>query len=200
MEIPQNSRVVSGDEEKMYTFKTPRPQKFSLPSNIVYYLTKFCHRAQVYQKLQKTCKYFCSKIPVIICDILEQVRCSERSARGDPWKDDLWVMNLNGSELRFKEMNFNKIWITQKLKVWAKTLPLFSLTPKIYRFEAKKLTVFNQELSFDEFKPFTSTTVEDLHLCEVTVTKSDGKTMVMEELFKLFPNISSFDWSVLVLW
>ena len=198
MEIPQNSSVVSGDEEKMYTFKTPRPQKFSLPSNIVYYLTKFCHRAPVYQKLQKTCKYLCSKNPVIICDKLEQF---SRSVRDDPWKDeDIWQMNLNGSEMTFKELSSNKIWITQKLHVWTKTLPLFSLIPRIYRFEATKLRVSNQVLTFNEFKPIISATVEDLCLREVTVTKSDGKMMVMEELFKLFPNISVFNWSVLVLW
>ena len=46
-----------------------------------------------------------------------------------------------------------------------------------------------QNLTFDEFKPFICATVEVLVLREINVRKPDKELMVMEEFFKLYPNL-----------
>ena len=160
-------------------------QRFSLPGNLVFYMSKNSPSPKVYNKLIKCCKYFGSKNSVITLKDL-YLR----------WRSKCWatIQRTGFQESRnFTIENLNEnLWIYRDLTI-GKDEDHFlasSLIPKIYRCNLILLSLSFQIISFDEFKKFTSSeSLEELYLEKTTVKNDDGSIVPIEKLIELLPNL-----------
>jgi hypothetical protein len=170
---------------KRVHFRGPyRPQNWSLPDSLIYYITKTPSNAKGWQKLIQRCKYFFSKNPIIVADCLD-------FSQG-------CVASTGRHEKRIPSNNVSyKLWIAEKLRIYeANPNCVSSFIPQIYRCDAKKLILYGPILSYNEFL-FFSRNVEVLHLYYSrvengygTVAMNEDRTIVpLENLVKTLVNL-----------
>ena len=166
-------------------------QQFSLPWNLVFYMAKNPPSPEVYNKLIRCCKYFWLKNPIITLDSL----C--RSYDEENWE----TYKINGfygrQKLIIEIENLNdNLWIYYGLSVYDQNqLQASSIIPKIYRCDIDDLSLSHQNVSFNEFKKFTSSrSFEILYLYKTTVKTDDGTIVPIEKLIEVLPKLRRFDY------
>ena len=154
------------------TFASPRPQKFSLPESIVYYFTyRPSTSSRGFKKLQKTCKYFYSKNPLIVC-----------TSFGIDVKD-LCHENMLAAPFR--------IWIRSDIS--AGKIDFEKIINKVYRFDAKRINFCNRNFELKTVLLFTAfPSVTEVHFNEASVLRPDGTALFIEDVFELFPKLVFF--------
>uniref|UniRef100_A0A914QH22 Uncharacterized protein n=1 Tax=Panagrolaimus davidi TaxID=227884 RepID=A0A914QH22_9BILA len=80
-----------------------------------------------------------------------------------------------------------KFWITENFDF------TFTLT-KLYKCDARKVTLRNEVISFNDLSVFTET-AEDITFDRVTVKHSDGSIVSFENVFKAFINAKKFEFN-----
>uniref|UniRef100_A0A914QXJ6 Uncharacterized protein n=1 Tax=Panagrolaimus davidi TaxID=227884 RepID=A0A914QXJ6_9BILA len=148
-------------------------QSFSLPDSIMYYISKNPSTSKLYQNLIQTCKYFFIKNPIIVSPNFHYSRDLGKWCTG---------------KIRFKiSQLICKFWITEIFN-------LTSMLPKLYKCDAKKVTLENEVISFNDLSLLTKT-VEDIMFIGVTVKNPDDSTVQFEKIFESFFNVKTFRFS-----
>uniref|UniRef100_A0AC34FLC3 Uncharacterized protein n=1 Tax=Panagrolaimus sp. ES5 TaxID=591445 RepID=A0AC34FLC3_9BILA len=127
----------------------------------------------------QTCKYFYIKIEALILFSLRYTRKNK------------WQITFANKSIEISDIS-TKLWITDIFDL--SLISLFnpnlvsSIIPKFYRFEAKELTIWDQNISFKEFC-FLSSNVEKVLFRRVTVKHEDDAIVAFEKLVKNLPKL-----------
>uniref|UniRef100_A0AC34FLJ4 Uncharacterized protein n=1 Tax=Panagrolaimus sp. ES5 TaxID=591445 RepID=A0AC34FLJ4_9BILA len=158
-------------------------QYFALPESIMYYMAMNPSSAEVYKKLIQSCKYFFEKNPILVAaDIYgETTICSKKECDG---YDDEGRCCVKIDLEKFS----TKFWFTHAFYLDNTDKPNFTsmLCPKIYRCEAKILSLTDQNLMYDELQ-FLGSSVEHIGLRFCQITNADGSTVMLGEILGALP-------------
>ena len=178
-----------------FTFATPRPQRFSLPRSIVYYITMTPCSSLGFEKLQRSCKYFFSKNPVIVVDELSINEYDNFTLRNEkPLKiKKLFIEAENLVKLPFK------IWVTNMCCIWSNIYQSGEncnwaefFQTKILKSEIRMLDLGNLSLPFDGLVEFAASPyLEQLYLIHLKVTYPNGDLVPLEKILEPFPELKS---------
>uniref|UniRef100_A0AC34GN21 DUF38 domain-containing protein n=1 Tax=Panagrolaimus sp. ES5 TaxID=591445 RepID=A0AC34GN21_9BILA len=158
-----------------------RYQNWSLPESIVYYMAMNPKNAEVYEKLIRSCKYFFVKNPILIAERFAY-EYNDLEATAFVYKDQ--------ERLKFPTV-LSKFWITDDFEnsvLESSPNMVSSLLPKFYRVDVKKLTIYRQDISFDEFLCITSN-VEEIHFRHTVVKNKNGTIVPFEKLLARLPKL-----------
>uniref|UniRef100_A0AC34FBM1 Uncharacterized protein n=1 Tax=Panagrolaimus sp. ES5 TaxID=591445 RepID=A0AC34FBM1_9BILA len=210
--ISSSSSESNAEESLMFPSKTQflqtyRHQSFSLPESIMHYMAMNPPSAEIYEKLVKSCKYFFVKNPILILSDLH-------------FKFNEWgtLFKCFEGPYRYKwtkvDVASHKFWITQSLYVDPR-YPNFdsdgkpvgdsnnkyrliaTVIPRIYQCNAKKLTMFNQVMFYNELLVLAPS-VEYIDFSDVfCVYENDDGLVSFEKLFVLFPKVKSIRMNVI---
>uniref|UniRef100_A0A914QYT9 Uncharacterized protein n=1 Tax=Panagrolaimus davidi TaxID=227884 RepID=A0A914QYT9_9BILA len=148
------------------------PQSFSLPNSIMYYISKNPTTTKLYQNLIQTCKYFFIKNPIIVSPNFP-----------NPYSRDSDKLVIGKTGFYFSKL-ICKFWITENFY-------FTSILAKLYKCDAKIVTLQNKVISFNELSMFTKT-AEDISLNEITVNDSDDSIVPFEIILEIFVNVKKF--------
>uniref|UniRef100_A0A914QCG5 Uncharacterized protein n=1 Tax=Panagrolaimus davidi TaxID=227884 RepID=A0A914QCG5_9BILA len=175
-----------------YTFKKPRPQYFSLPSDVIYRLWKSPVSSNGLQKLYQTCKYFFLKRKVLIVS----------SAQLDDKEVFSYLLDLSrkSQDLRINVKLPQKFlyWFDRDLYFYVKWNhvhnPNFKLLKNIYRCTVKEFFMTSGIISINEFKMLTmENTIQDFAKgSSALILDSDGKHCTIDVILQNLPNIIKF--------
>lgn len=156
------------------------PQEWSIPSSVIYYITKNPSNSKTWQKLIHTCKYSFAKNPVFVVNNLSIQGCFIYSEKLPRY---ISIRNIS-----------SKIWITKELQNRYRKNSLnppfnliSSMIPKFYKCDVKYLNLQKQIISYNEFL-FLSSNVENIYFYEITVKNNNEETVPLEKL-KALPKI-----------
>uniref|UniRef100_A0AC34FP28 Uncharacterized protein n=1 Tax=Panagrolaimus sp. ES5 TaxID=591445 RepID=A0AC34FP28_9BILA len=163
--------------------KTYRRQAFSLPDSIMHYMAMNPSSAEVYQKLIQSCKYFFVKNSILVLRVMYYKRNGWKTFINGKWKDI--VLSNNPS----------KLWITNSLTVFFvnDNAVASSIIPKFFQCNVKKLILWDQILSYDQFMVLAPA-VEYLEFIRVTVKYGDGTIVPLEKLFEQLSKAAVIDY------
>uniref|UniRef100_A0A914P5U0 Uncharacterized protein n=1 Tax=Panagrolaimus davidi TaxID=227884 RepID=A0A914P5U0_9BILA len=118
----------------------------------------------------QTCKYFFIKNPIIV-------------SPNFPYSldHDKWCIGKTRFDL---SQLICKYWITENFN-------FTSILPKLYKCDAKEVTLKNIVVFFDDLSMFTKT-AEDITFQRVTVKYSDDSIVPFEKIFETFINAKNF--------
>uniref|UniRef100_A0A914YBT7 Uncharacterized protein n=1 Tax=Panagrolaimus superbus TaxID=310955 RepID=A0A914YBT7_9BILA len=179
MDIPQHTLNSSpSDSKKVYTFKNPYPQHFSIVYDIIEYMIKNPSSGKVWKKLIKTCKFFYFKNPVLPVGALDVICDMKCRADGECFDTTL---------------SFPNLWIFDSLKANNDSVQTIIydcvqlIVPKILKFELRILNVKAQELTWSDYQKLTSSgTIKEINLRDCRICNSEGR---IEKLFENLPNL-----------
>ena len=169
-------------------------QKFALPEHFVFYIAKNLPSPVVFNKLIKCCKYFWLKNPIITFNGLTHQFNYELGY----WHAE----EINGfrNETQFEMENVNKkLWIYGTLSVFdhESIFLASSIIPKIHKCDLSCLNLSYQNITFADFKMFTSSdSMRSLFLLDTSVKKDDGTVITIEQLIEVLPNLRTFQYSL----
>uniref|UniRef100_A0AC34F0T1 Uncharacterized protein n=1 Tax=Panagrolaimus sp. ES5 TaxID=591445 RepID=A0AC34F0T1_9BILA len=158
---------------QIYSFTSPRPQWFPFPNTVKQYIIKNPLSIKGQQKLYQTCKYFYSKNPIIFIDWLEWDRLQR----------NFQTYSINYIIIDISNIVY-KIWLTKQLRVRAvtHTNAVSQLLEKVYRCDLSHLCIFNQNISFDDYKLLTAEgNIKHFEFENVEVRYSDDGSLVSFE-------------------
>uniref|UniRef100_A0A914QY05 Uncharacterized protein n=1 Tax=Panagrolaimus davidi TaxID=227884 RepID=A0A914QY05_9BILA len=155
-------------------FSTLCSQIFSLPKPIIYYISKNPSTSKVYQKMIRTCKYFFFQNPILIVKYISL----------DTFSDT--YPNYS-----------SKLWITDNFSVFLPYQNDFeAFLPKIFKCNAKTLTLNFLSLNFEDFKMLSNSAVS-IDLSHSTIIKyKNGKDVELEKLIEVCPNVKIFNYEL----
>uniref|UniRef100_A0A914QV82 Uncharacterized protein n=1 Tax=Panagrolaimus davidi TaxID=227884 RepID=A0A914QV82_9BILA len=160
-------------------------QNFSLPNNIIYYISKNPKSAKLYQKMIQTCKYFFIKNPIIVID--------SRLA----FCENQWLIKRKPYDISNVTCKF---WITDDLSIASNSLKInedmnknvvSSIIPKVYKCASKYLTLFNQNIFFHDLY-FLIKSAEEIYFSDVCVKNDDGSNVAIEKIIEIAVKAKSF--------
>ena len=160
------------DFEKLYS------QSFSIPSSIIYYITKNPVSPSTYEKLIRSCKHFFAKNPIIVVD---GIRFS---------RDDGFSVSKNLAVKSYKSLN-------QVLcKFWVDSLAIqkcpINLNHRIFR--VNELYLNNDSVILEQILcPEVIEAIRKIKFRNTISKHADGSTMSIENLLEFFPNLESID-------
>ena len=149
------------------------PQNFSIPFNIVYFIFKNTRNPSVFQKLTKTCKYFLAKYSIFVLnemifidgeDLLDQTYLTHHKHKF--WVDRIYIYNFNNLTYQF-------------------------LRNKVFRIT--ELHIYSGEAVLDQIiRPEIASCIKQAYFCKALINHEDGTPMLIENVFKFFPNLECF--------
>uniref|UniRef100_A0AC34F4T9 DUF38 domain-containing protein n=1 Tax=Panagrolaimus sp. ES5 TaxID=591445 RepID=A0AC34F4T9_9BILA len=163
-----------------------RDQNWSLPLSIIYYMAMNPKNVEVYEKLIHSCKYFFVKNPILIGDRFDY----DLYAR-DKWSHFVYKDNYC---TEFSSVT-SKFWITDEFFNYPfESSPnmVSSFLPKCYRVDVKRLKLFHQNISFNDFL-FLASNCGDIVFFHTVVKNEDGTIVPLEKLIKLLPRVKNVD-------
>uniref|UniRef100_A0A914QPW3 Uncharacterized protein n=1 Tax=Panagrolaimus davidi TaxID=227884 RepID=A0A914QPW3_9BILA len=150
-------------------------QNFALPGTIMFYILMNPKTAALYQKLIKTCKYFFVKNPILIVYGLRY--------NGDKWIVDEKPFDLSKLTCKVWNTYYLNIELTTSVKTGNQRL-LSSLMQKLYRCDAKELTLSYQVLSFRDLYILISS-AKVISFYNVTIKNENGSNVALEKVFEI---------------
>ena len=160
------------------------PQRFTIPSSIVYYMAQNPASAVVYQKLIQSCKYFYPKNPIIVAD---EIIFHENK-----------VVIRTRKEFKFFEtfdtkQFFCKFWfVIEVLILKMDSLAIEFLHNKMFRTNRLRFVsvpvVVEQVLT-----PEVVQSVKTAYFSNTIPEYADGTPVPVQKVLELFPNIECFD-------
>ena len=170
-------------------------QRFSIPSNIVYYMAQNPISPISYQKLIKCCKYFYPKNPILVVD---EIRLGDKVmiyiSDDDDDPDDEVIPYFISKPHQI----LCKLWVTLRAEVNSLTdLVTETLLNKIFRINAfwfystrgKSITVELDSI----LRPEIIKSVKKINLYNTYPKFADGTRMPVENVFEFFPNLEDFN-------
>ena len=151
-------------------------QRFALPEDTIVHIAMNPPSPEVYNKLDKCCKYFWLKKPLITFNGLDHG-------------------GINGFSpvSKFNIQNVNdKFWIYRKFSVIDRRNRFLasSIIPKIHRCDVSELTLENQKITFDDFKALTSSgLIEHFRIDNTSMKDKDGVRVPIEKMIELLPKL-----------
>uniref|UniRef100_A0A914PZE3 Uncharacterized protein n=1 Tax=Panagrolaimus davidi TaxID=227884 RepID=A0A914PZE3_9BILA len=136
----------------------------------MFYISKNPRTSKLYQKMIQTCKYFFIKNPIIV-------------SSNFPYSLDLDKWCIGKTRFDFSQL-ICKYWITEKFN-------FTTILPKLYKCDAKKVTIKNKVISLNDLSIFTKT-AEDIYFEIVTVKNFDDSIVPFEKIFETFINVKIF--------
>uniref|UniRef100_A0AC34GV62 Uncharacterized protein n=1 Tax=Panagrolaimus sp. ES5 TaxID=591445 RepID=A0AC34GV62_9BILA len=166
----------TSDSEKVYTFKNPYPQHFSLPYPIIKYMIENPQSGEVWKKLIMTCKHFYSKKSIFPVGSLEIVCNIKGKADGEYFDSSL---------------PFPKLWVYQSLQSEDSAADeVAPLIPKVSKFDLRILKIQNQRLTWNDYQKLTSSgTLEELCLEDIVIGDADGTIVAYDKLLQSLPHL-----------
>uniref|UniRef100_A0AC34FIE2 Uncharacterized protein n=1 Tax=Panagrolaimus sp. ES5 TaxID=591445 RepID=A0AC34FIE2_9BILA len=163
--------------------KTYRRQAFSLPDSIMHYMAMNPSSTEVYQKLVQSCKYFFVKNPILVVSGLRYRSNGWETFSNGEWKD-IDLSNIS-----------SKLWITDRFFVYPNNDNNIasSIVPKIYQCNVKKVVLWDQILSYDEFMVLAPA-VEHLDFLRVSVKYVDCTIVPLEKLVEQLSKAKQIDY------
>ena len=163
--IPQNS---------VYSFKSPRPQYFELPFNMIRYLMDSCTSPAVFLKLLQTCKHFFAKKPVVI------VGHSAFFGTGG----GCFFHGYNGRP-GFQINESFKYWTTNRLDL----LSINGIN-YIYRANLKQLSIDKGDLTFKDICLLLhGGQINHLYITDNSIRYADGTPVTLPTILSKCPRI-----------
>uniref|UniRef100_A0A914R0V2 Uncharacterized protein n=1 Tax=Panagrolaimus davidi TaxID=227884 RepID=A0A914R0V2_9BILA len=138
----------------------------------MFYILKNPATAKSYQKMIQTCKYFFIKNPIIVSADFPH-----------PYSFDFDKWYIGKTRFDFSQL-ICKFWITENFN-------FTSILPKIYKFDAKNVTLMIKVISLNDLSMFTKT-AEDITFIEVTVKNPDDSVVPFEKIFDAFVKATEF--------
>uniref|UniRef100_A0AC34FGB0 Uncharacterized protein n=1 Tax=Panagrolaimus sp. ES5 TaxID=591445 RepID=A0AC34FGB0_9BILA len=148
----------------------------------MHYMAMNPSSAEVYQKLIQSCKYFFVKNLILVLRVMY-------------YKSNGWETFINGEWKDIDLSNISsKLWITDRFFVYPNNDNHIAspIVPKIYQCNAKKLILYDQILSYDEFMVLAPA-VEHLDFIRVTVKYGDGSIVPFEKLVEQLPKAKKIE-------
>uniref|UniRef100_A0A914PK85 Uncharacterized protein n=1 Tax=Panagrolaimus davidi TaxID=227884 RepID=A0A914PK85_9BILA len=171
----QDSNVVRSKrgrkQEKCHKFySTYKRQDFSMPDSVIFHMTKNPNNAKMYQKMIQTCKHFFIKNPILV---IPSIVYTYRK-----WCDSRNDFRLPNATSKF--------WITDQFycsptKATFKN-PISSLIPKLFRFNAKILSVANQAIYYHDLR---LPSAEDIRMHSVSIKHENGLSVALENVVEI---------------
>uniref|UniRef100_A0AC35F1F2 Uncharacterized protein n=1 Tax=Panagrolaimus sp. PS1159 TaxID=55785 RepID=A0AC35F1F2_9BILA len=166
----------------MSDYIPPRVPESDFPSDVLKWM-KANANPKMTLKLMKISKYF-------ECFVVKKLE----------YEDNSWsLITPDGQQLEGMDVMENiteKIWITDELVILSFTdIPNFipCIIPKIAVCDIKHLDIYNQKLSFDEFKFFTASgNIEDLKIENTNIILKNGDPIFIDSIFECIPNVKYF--------
>uniref|UniRef100_A0AC35F8T1 Uncharacterized protein n=1 Tax=Panagrolaimus sp. PS1159 TaxID=55785 RepID=A0AC35F8T1_9BILA len=153
-------------------------QNWSLSDSIIYYILMDPSTSKVYEKLIQSCKYFFIKNPILV------VSCLSFDYK-DGWRTTL--VNLDNTS--------RKIWITNEISNLNKQKFFSSLIPKLYKSDAKEITLWSQNVYFHDLKSIASK-CRRIWFNKVSVINENGTIIPLENILEILPYVKDFDYYI----
>uniref|UniRef100_A0A914PNK6 Uncharacterized protein n=1 Tax=Panagrolaimus davidi TaxID=227884 RepID=A0A914PNK6_9BILA len=169
-------------------FDTCQSQDFLLPKPIILYIIENAgHR--VLRKLFASCKYFYAKKQTPICYRL-QTGYEEKFIN-----EGLILWEKNGLIKSDLKRCLKKTFIYGSIFINCRDKTVFStLLPRIYRCEAKFISLYDQSISFDELKFLIEHGgIVTLDLGHSEIKDEKGDYVCLEQIIQFLPNISMLE-------
>uniref|UniRef100_A0AC35F715 Uncharacterized protein n=1 Tax=Panagrolaimus sp. PS1159 TaxID=55785 RepID=A0AC35F715_9BILA len=165
-------------------FDTCRSQDFLLTKPLILYIIENAGY-RVLRKLFASCKYFYAKKQTPICYRLETG--SEEKFR----RESLTLCGNNGSIKSDLKRCLKKTFITGSICIYFRDKTFIStLLSRIYRCEAKCITIYGQNISFEELKFLIKHGgVVHLDLNTSEIKNEKGDFVCLDQIIKFLPNI-----------
>uniref|UniRef100_A0A914P5H1 Uncharacterized protein n=1 Tax=Panagrolaimus davidi TaxID=227884 RepID=A0A914P5H1_9BILA len=185
--VSNSNQSVENIKSKASTFSSKRDQfystcfrqNFSLPNNIIYYISKNLKSAKLHQKMIRSCKYFFIKNPIIVIN------------------SKLYFHDENQWEVELKLYDISKVtykfWITDYLFIGPQYLKINQtmdknivspIIPKLYKSAPKYLTLCNQNIFFHDLS-FFILSAEKICFTDVCVKNDDDSNVAVENIVEI---------------
>ena len=164
--------TTSFKEFPFFTPKTSQLQRFSLPENIVFYISKTATQI-IYQKLFKSCKYFVAKHSFIVATNL--------SDRALPFTGEQLVITDNAStKILVTGISFYQ-WFSNDFA---------KISYKFFYVNIETIFLFNQHLNFTDFLLLVQTgRVKTFTYFLSSIKYKNGNLMEVAEVLEMLPQI-----------
>ena len=170
-------------------FEKLLPQRFSIPSSILYYITKDPTSPTVYQKLTQSCKYFYEKNRLLVVDRIKLVNCKvkvyQEVDKGMPY------LTIKPHQI------LCKFWVTQTADICCLT-DAATETLLFKMFRVNELWFYSQIgnptiVRLDSIlSPKTIESVKKVTFYNTYPKLANGTMMPVENVFEFFPNVEDF--------
>uniref|UniRef100_A0A914QC36 F-box domain-containing protein n=1 Tax=Panagrolaimus davidi TaxID=227884 RepID=A0A914QC36_9BILA len=168
-------------------FENFLPQEFSLPKPLIRCILENAS-SYLLKKLNKTCKYLFIKRNITIIDklfIFDDVVTYGYKECISGYNVKIHLSNLN----LFKD----NLWITDKLTAYYSAPNLSSIVNKIVKCDIKILNVFENDVTFNEFKILTASgNIQQIALFS-QIQYSDGTNLAFDDLLLMVPKASNIE-------
>uniref|UniRef100_A0AC34GXA4 F-box domain-containing protein n=1 Tax=Panagrolaimus sp. ES5 TaxID=591445 RepID=A0AC34GXA4_9BILA len=159
------------------------PQQFSLPKPIIAYLMENANSEHL-KKLYKSCKYFFSKLEIIIIDNIKIRKHYKKYLHNN------YCLSVAPHDPILAKLT--SVWIVNEIdcfREYEDNLFIPTLIPKIKKCTIKKITIIDDDLWINEFKLLTkSGNVEVLNLDGVNIIDPKCTLMPFEDVISYIPN------------
>uniref|UniRef100_A0AC35GW92 Uncharacterized protein n=1 Tax=Panagrolaimus sp. PS1159 TaxID=55785 RepID=A0AC35GW92_9BILA len=150
-------------------------QNWSLPDSIIFYIAKNPCSAKLFQKLVQMCKYFFIKNPIII---IKQFYKNEKLEA---------VLEKIEKRIILSNIISYKFWVTNdRIRPTSKIIS--SIIPYIYKVDVKKIFVYGQNISFNDFICF-SKNVECISFINTNLKNENDSNIPLEKLVETLPKL-----------
>ena len=153
-----------------------RFQRFSIPRNIVFYISKN-HSQTVWPKLFKSCKYFSQKQQFMMVNTLS---------------NEGGTATLRKVALELDRI-FTKIWVIGSFFNVSPYANFANIFPKLFYVDVKSLSFCYQHLSYNEFRFLVSSNkVQSFNFAWCYLRHGDGRWVKLGEIMEKLPTIQRF--------
>uniref|UniRef100_A0A914QVP2 F-box domain-containing protein n=1 Tax=Panagrolaimus davidi TaxID=227884 RepID=A0A914QVP2_9BILA len=160
------------------------PQEFSFPKPLILYILENAS-SYLLKKLNKICKYLFLKRNFAIID---KLLIFDETTEGYKESISGYDLTLNVSKL---DQLKNNLWITDELRAYYSAPNLSSIVNKIVKCDIKLLNVFENDVTFNEFKILTASgNIEKISLRNA-IQYSDGTNLALDDLLLMIPKASN---------
>uniref|UniRef100_A0A914YNS3 Uncharacterized protein n=1 Tax=Panagrolaimus superbus TaxID=310955 RepID=A0A914YNS3_9BILA len=181
-------------EKRMYSFKTPYQQRFSLPLPTMRYIINRLINSEKspdgWLKLIKCAKWFFSKNPILPVQFADY--------ENGTWLASEFRSNNYLKEFEISNENSTKLWIYDGLSLYRTPYKhtLSTFLPVVYRCNLSMLFLSDQDISINEYKFLTSTgSCREIEFQTVAVKNSDGSLVTIDKLLENCDDLETFTMS-----
>uniref|UniRef100_A0AC34FQW3 DUF38 domain-containing protein n=1 Tax=Panagrolaimus sp. ES5 TaxID=591445 RepID=A0AC34FQW3_9BILA len=161
-------------------------QNFPFKTPVIHYIIQNAN-ARVLQNLFKSCKWFFVKYPIPICYSL----VTKQRPMGKP-EINFYQQSVEVVKSALNKTGLENIYLSTTLQIITPRdrMLLSDFIPKMFRCDAKYISIANQDLTFKELKFLIGHgNVVDLYLLEVKTIDEQNKEIAVEDVLKLVPKV-----------
>uniref|UniRef100_A0A914Q997 Uncharacterized protein n=1 Tax=Panagrolaimus davidi TaxID=227884 RepID=A0A914Q997_9BILA len=157
-------------------------QNWPLPDSIIFYIAKNPSSAKLFQKLVQSCKFFFIKNSIIIID-----RSYNHGFFYDRGNKELEAVL---EKIQICENFSCKFWISGDV-IGPTSKIISSIIPYIYIVDVKKIHVYGQTVSYNDFLCFAEY-IKNLTSINSNFKNENDSNIPLEQLVEALPNLKGF--------